>query len=61
MKWLLILLGPHLFTTPYVERPQHETKTFEFFKKDDCEKAADIMFWAREVVAAVCIETPMAK
>jgi hypothetical protein len=61
MKWLLILLGPHLFVTPYMERPQHDTKIFEFSQKEDCEKAADILFRAREVTTATCVEIPMAR
>jgi hypothetical protein len=58
MTFILILIGPMIFSY-YPEashRPYQETRTFVFINKDDCEKAADSMYMAREVFFATCVE-----
>jgi len=58
MIFILILMGPMIFSY-YPEdnhRPHYDIRTFVFVNKDDCEKAADSMYMAREVFFATCVE-----
>jgi hypothetical protein len=58
MKIILILLGPMLFSEmpQEIHRPQFDVKMFGFYTMESCEKAADAMFKAYQVIHAVCIE-----
>jgi hypothetical protein len=59
--FVLVLFGqvalpppPHdAFTSMFTSR---ELKTFQFDDKDNCNNAARLMFKAREVTEAICIE-----